>query len=117
MALITYSDKDKNLPSTNPKRVWSADDANEVKEIVNENAARMLNIRDDYDLASENAYPTTGGSGDLGVIKRFDAFPIPEGKGGEVPSKLGGVEFVGEGSFLIAVTNTPGADPFKWRIL
>ncbi len=117
MALITYDDKDKSLPSTNPKRVWSDQDANLVKAVVNENAARMLNIRDDYNLASENTYPTTGGSGDIGVIKRFDAFPIPAGQGGEVPSKLGGVEFVGEGSFLIAVTDTPGADPFKWRIL
>lgn len=118
MALITYDDKDKSLPSTNPKRLWTDDDANLVKAVVNENAARMLNIRDDYDLAAANAYPTGGGSGNIGVIKRFDAFPVPSSNaGGLVPSKLGGTEFVGPGSFLIAVDDAPGADPFKWRIL
>ena len=117
MALITYSDKNKALPSTDPKRLWRDEDANLVKTVVNENAVRMLNIRDDFDLSAVNAYPSTGGSGNLGVINKWDAFPIPEGMGGTVPSRLGGTEFVAEYSFLIAVTAMPGNDPTKWRIL
>jgi len=117
MAVITYDDKNKALPSSDPKRLWRDEDANMVKEVVNENAARMLNIRDDFDLSAANAYPSAGGSGDLGVVKKRDAFPIPSGMGGYVPSKLGGTEFVGEGMLLIAWEDTPGQDPFKWKIL
>lgn len=117
MSLITYADKNKALPSTDPQRLWSDTDANEVKTVVNENAARMMNIRDDFDLSAANAYPSSGGSGSGGVIKKRDAFPIPSAKGGNVPSKLGGTEFVGEGMFLLAWEDAPGQDPFKWKIL
>ncbi len=40
MALITYDDKDKNEPSGDPKRLWRDEDANQVKEVVNENAVQ-----------------------------------------------------------------------------
>lgn len=39
MALITYDDKSNSLPTSNPRRIYSADDANEVKTVVNANYA------------------------------------------------------------------------------
>lgn len=37
MALITYLDKDKDIPDTEPRGQWRAIDANEVKAVVNAN--------------------------------------------------------------------------------
>lgn len=38
MAKITYTDKDAQASSGTPEREWRADDANSVKNVVNENA-------------------------------------------------------------------------------
>lgn len=39
MALITYEDKDNSLPTSNPRRLFRDVDANEIKNVVNANAA------------------------------------------------------------------------------
>lgn len=41
MALITYDDKDKSLPTSNVRRLFRDVDANEVKDVVNENAEAL----------------------------------------------------------------------------
>lgn len=38
MALITYTDKDSGAPKGSPEREWTAENANEVKAVVNANA-------------------------------------------------------------------------------
>lgn len=67
MALITYDDKDNSLPTSNPRRLFRDVDANEIKSVVNANAALIVNhFRGAYDL-SVNAYPSSGGTGASGV--------------------------------------------------
>ena len=42
MALITYEDKSNSLPITNVRRIYRDIDANEVKNVVNANAAELI---------------------------------------------------------------------------
>ncbi len=42
--MISYDNKDKTLPTSNPRRIWRDVDANEVKTVVNDNEDTMLRI-------------------------------------------------------------------------
>ena len=42
---ITYADKDQNAPIGTMERTWRADDANEVKDVVNALSSIVLNIQ------------------------------------------------------------------------
>ena len=53
MAQITYDDKDKNLPDTDPRGLVRDVDLNEIKDVVNENYEEFLAaIGDDPDFAA-----------------------------------------------------------------
>lgn len=109
MALITYEDKSDTLPSSNPRRQWRDEDANEVKTVVNANALAMVNFRGAFD-ASVNALPSSGGSGDLGVIKAFNAWYFSVG------GNING-EFWPAKTIAIALVDNPGQDDANWRLL
>lgn len=56
--LITYDDKDKTQPEGSAKRTWRDVDANEVKQVVNENANGAMRIIGDWNM-STNLLPAS----------------------------------------------------------
>lgn len=68
----------------------------------------LLNDRGNYD-ASVNTFPTTGGSGTSGAIKKGDLWTIT------APGILGGQD-VEIGDMIRALMNTPGQTSSKWAI-
>lgn len=70
-------------------------------------AAGGFSFRGTYD-ASGGAYPSTGGSGALGVIQRGDVWTISVG--GTLPGSV----VVLPNDSLLATVNTPGQTPANW---
>jgi hypothetical protein len=68
MAQITYDDKSNSLPTSNPRRLFRAIDANEVKNVVNTNdtdTSAALALREllankavDFSILNNTLYPT-----------------------------------------------------------
>lgn len=69
----------------------------------------LLNDRGSYD-ASTNLYPSTGGSGTGGAIKKGNLWAI------SVPGTLGGVA-VGVGDWIRALIDSPGQTASNWGIV
>lgn len=119
MAKINYADKDHTLPSSNERKHWNDNDANEVKTVVNQNAEQMFRLLGGWD-ASGNSYPTNGnGSGDAGAVMQFDAWyftqPAPAIK--EDPDDPSATSYRPRRTIAIALANNPGQDPAKWRLI
>ena len=73
MALITFDDKDDVSPLGSTVRTWRAEDANEVKEVVNENAlTSVLSVVAGSNVTVDNTDPqnpilsSTGGGSAVG---------------------------------------------------
>lgn len=113
--MITYDNKDKTLPTSNPRRIWRDVDANEVKTVVNANELAMLQILRDAETTGTNDYeaapnPSTGGVyGDQtrfqikftnastgastlalngGAAKKLYKSPTEQVGGGDIPANL-----------------------------
>jgi hypothetical protein len=71
--------------------------------------AGLLDLRGNYN-ASGNAYPSTGGSGSGGSIKKGDFWYI------SVAGTLGGVA-VGIGDSIYALVDSPGSASTNWAVL
>lgn len=80
-----------------------------IKDYADNLVAGLLDYRGGYD-ASVNTFPTTGGSGTAGAIKKGDMFII------SVAGTLGG-NAVQVGDSLIASIDTPGQTASNWNIL
>lgn len=59
MAVITFDDKDSSLPTSNPRKLWRDVDANQVKNVVNENAGAMNEIIRVAVASGTNTYSAT----------------------------------------------------------
>ena len=113
--LITYTNKDDSQPTSDPRRNWTDTDANEVKTVVNNNAAVMLNLRGDWDN-TEDKFPDAGGSGPSGVVKKWDCFD-GVGVGSWEVVTGDGAELIPDGTFFIARVDNPGQDPDNWKTI
>lgn len=80
-----------------------------VKTYVDSSVVGLLNDRGNYD-ASSNLYPSSGGSGSAGAIKKGDLWYI------SVAGTLGGTSVV-VGSSLRALVDTPAQTSGNWDIL
>jgi len=108
MAKITYSDKDKTLPTSDVRRLFRDQDANQIKTVVNENADALALI--DHargDWSSENALPTTGGSGVDGVVTRGNRWRL-------TATLVIAGRVYSSGTMIEAATDAPGQDLTKW---
>lgn len=72
-------------------------------------AAGSLALQDAVDI-SDDLFPSTGGSGSLGAVKKGNLFPVTTG------GTLDG-NFVPAGSLLLALVDTPGQTATNWRVL
>lgn len=70
----------------------------------------MLKDRGGYDPTATSAYPTTGGSGTAGAIKRGDIYTLT------ASGNLGGIA-VDQGDTVRALSNDPGQTASNWLIL
>lgn len=64
---------------------------------------------------SGNAFPSTGGSGSGGAIESGNQWYVSVA--GELVDQYGDTVAVGVGALLIALTDAPGQDGTKWRII
>ena len=80
-----------------------------VKDYVDSVASGVLNYRGGYN-ASVNLFPSTGGTGALGVPEKGNLWII------SVAGTLGGTS-VAAGDLLIANVDTPGQTPSNWDII
>jgi hypothetical protein len=116
MAKIEYEDKDNQLPTSNPRRLWRDDDANEVKEVVNTNADSMGFKAVPFEPGTTPetaAFPETGGSGDGGVVMDGNRFKIAIE--GYFPG-TDGPELWPPKTIAEALVDNPGADPDNWKL-
>lgn len=80
-----------------------------VKTAIDASLVGLLNDRGSYD-ASSNLFPSTGGSGSLGAIRKGDIWYI------SVPGTLGGVPVL-VGYSARSLVNAPGQISSNWDIL
>lgn len=80
-----------------------------VKTYVDNSVAGLLNDRGNHD-ASGNSFPTTGGSGSSGAVKKGDTWYV------SVAGTLGGVA-VNVGDTFRAKTDAPGQTASNWAVL
>jgi len=80
-----------------------------IKDYADDLVIGAVNYRSGYD-ASVNTFPTTGGSGTAGAVRKGNMWII------SVAGTLGG-EAVSVGDSIIANVNTPGQTASNWNIL
>jgi hypothetical protein len=114
MALITFDDKDNSLPTSNPRRLGRAEDLNEIKNVVNENAGNMATklIAFDTPLAPEDAACPTAGTGEAGAVLGGNRFRLT--RMGYLPGADGPEQWP-TNTIAEAMEDGPGNDPTKWR--
>lgn len=114
---ITYDDKEPLNSNPNPeKNKWTADNANEVKQTVNDLetfATSIDHYRGLYDLSAE-AYPTSGGTGAAGVPGDGDYW-IGTGEGDFDVHGFEGPVTLFRGAMLIYIGGTV-TDPQSWIV-
>jgi len=115
MAVITYEDKNNTLPTSNPRRNFRDQDANEIKNVVNQNATAMGYKAVPFEPASapEDAQmPVSGGTGNMGIPQEGNRWRFTSA--GYIPG-ADGPELWPKGTILEAFADNPGNDPEKWR--
>jgi hypothetical protein len=110
MAVITFDDKDKTLPTSDARRKVRDVDMNEIKTVVNENALSQMNMRGFFEQDNDEDLPDSGGSGDGGIIQAFNAF-ITTGVG-----VYGGEEWPAK-TIIISLIDQPGQDLENFRLI
>lgn len=91
------------------KVYWDVDIASAVAAAV----ASIINYRGDYTPAGN--YPSTGGSGTAGAIKKANAYIIA-GLGSGVTATMGSVT-VQDGDMVIAKIDSPGNTDANWTVI
>ncbi|MGZ3931021.1 MAG: hypothetical protein ACXVP0_06535 [Bacteroidia bacterium] len=99
---------DINKPVSTAQAAADAAVLSTAKSYADSLVVGLLNDRGNYD-ASGNAYPTNGGSGTGGAIKKGDLWTISVG------GNLGG-NIVEPGDVIRALVNTPGQTNANWAI-
>lgn len=100
---------DANKPVSTLQATAISDAEASAKSYADGLVVGLLNDRGSYD-ASSNTFPTTGGSGTSGAIKKGDLFFI------SVAGTLGGSD-VTVGDSVRALANAPGQTASKWSII
>ena len=70
---ITYADKDQNAPIGTMERTWRAQDANEVKDVVNALSSIVLNIQAGGNLFHEETLTAITA---ISVTHDFGRYPV-----------------------------------------
>lgn len=117
MKKIQYSDKSNSLPTSDPRRLGRADDFNEIKTVVNENADQMgfKAISWEPPAAPEDAaFPEGVGTGTAGLVMDGNRFRLSES--GYLPTGEGGdPEQWAKGTIVESFADIPGQDQENWR--
>lgn len=112
MGRITFADKEQATVNQQPEeKKWTFENANEVKEVVNEN----FHDGDDWDN-TENKFPDSGGTAEDGSIRKWDRF-VGRGEGNWTVVTAVGNQDVHDKSIFIALADNPGQDPENWRMI
>lgn len=83
-----------------------------LKDIIDSKPNNPL--RAGYNVAVTNQFPATGGTGALGAILTGNMFPVTTQGTIDLGS---GPEQINVGTILFALTDNPGQDPTKWRVI
>lgn len=81
MALITFQNKDKTLPTSDARRLIREEDINEIKTVVNANATTMFVENEEMagTMNGVNLIFTIANTPVAGSLKIYDAIRLREG--------------------------------------
>lgn len=81
MALITFQNKDKTLPTSDERRLIREEDINEIKTVVNANATTMFVENEEMagTMNGVNLIFTIANTPVAGSLKIYDAIRLREG--------------------------------------